>query len=176
MSLFQDDDWFRKLLEDDDILSELGLPTNLDEKDIEKLISEIESNPILMDTIQSIEEELANPTKYDEMDLPFDENKSPAKQFIEEAMLDIGSTINTKESLETMEVGKSFMIIFPNKKVITVRLENIVESKMGLDFLFYNISGADDLIKLTEQSGKYDVGLFPIPQQFLFSTIIRELS
>lgn len=175
MSLFEDDDWIKKLLGDKEILEELGLHYDLDESEIQKIIEEIQSNPVLIELVQAIENEILHPEKFIEQDIPFDETKKPSTQFIEEALLYTGSAINSEDDLNSMQIGKKYSIIFPNKKIVVVRLENVVTNEMGTEYVFYNISGADDLIMLVKQVADYDQGMFPIPKEFLYSTIIREI-
>lgn len=175
MSLFQDDDWFRKLLDDEELLEQIGLPTDMTDEEKDELIEQIESNQALKEAIELIEDEMLQPDKYLATEIPFSTKITPAKQFIQEACLDLGMVINNDDDLDMLQVGKSYTIIFPNKKIIEVQIENIVESQMGYDFIFYNISGAEDLIKLVKATGEYDDGVFPVPHQFLYSTIIRPL-
>ena len=175
MSFFEDDDWFRKLLQDQDILEQLGLPTDLSEEEIDELVEQMENNPALLEAIEMLENEIQNPDAYIHNEIPYDFDKTPAKNFIEEACLDLGLKINTDQDLDKMKVGSTYMIIFPNKKIVTAQLENVVEQGHILDYIFYNIDGAEDLLKVIEYTGEYAEGVFPIPQTFLYSTIIREV-
>jgi hypothetical protein len=174
MSLFQDDDWFRKLLEDKEILEQLGLPTDMTSEEIDQLVDEIENNEHLQEALDILEEEILNPDKYIENDIPYDMDKTPAENCIEESMLNLGMRINTDEDLESMKIGTVYSIVFPNKKIVVGELVNVIESQIGLDYMFYNVSGAEDLVVMVEEVGDFDEGVFPIPHQFLYSTIIRE--
>lgn len=178
MGFNPEDDWIRKLLEDGDILSELGLPEDLSEEDIEQIIEQLENHPALDTILDMIKDEIENPDKYISTEIPYDDTKSPAINFAEEACLDLGIRMNTDEDIDKLVVGKKYSIVFPNKKMIIVSIENIVESALNpesFDFICYNIEGADDLMELVEEMGSFGEGMFPIPQQFLYSTIIREV-
>lgn len=176
MSLFEDDDWFRKLLDDEDILEQMGLPVDMSDEEKEELVEQIESNPMLLKVLESIEDDMYNPNKYLGNEIPFDTEKSPSKQFIQEACMELGFPVNSDNELDEMQVGNTYYIIFPNKKIVTARLENIIDSSTGFDFIFYNIEGAEELISLIETTNEFDEGMFPVPHQFLYSTIIRKVT
>lgn len=172
MGLFEDKNWLKKLLEDEDVLEQLGLSDTLTDEQIEFIISEIEGNERLRNALNILEDNVMDDEKYAHNIIPYDYNKTPAQNCIAEALLEVGANVNSDDDLENMELGATYLIVFPNKKIIECELVDVVETDLGIDYIFYNISGAEDLVFIVEELGNLDDGLFPVPKQFLYSVII----
>ena len=156
--------WLDMMLDDKQILKELGLPSNMS-----KEMRESVKKMILSD----MESVIGTESPYSNIDSDFDETKTPAEQFLNQALQDMGIVIDepSKEiSVSPMDlvVGKKYKLFFPNGNDAIVILNRIMRNSFGDDYIFQNISGAENLTKSASSLLAKDE--FPLPISIVMQT------
>ncbi len=149
--------WIENMLEDPEILSALGLSSDIDEN-MKKTIKNIILNDIT--SFEYCKAQFSDPTDN------YDSSKSPIENFLEEAVetLKQNSGQETEVRYDALEVGKKYKIYFPNNTTAIVILNNIKNNSFGNDYIFKNIEGADNLVG---KSSILEKDEFPLPIQLL---------
>lgn len=163
-----EDAWVDMMLNDPDMLTEMGLPQNLSAE------MKAQVKQMILRDMEVFEQ---NMPQYQNIEETFDENRSPAEQFIEQALVDLGIeyTIEYETPIlsRDLEVGKKYKIHFPNGKDAIVILKRIMKNSFGDDYIFKNISGAENLVGKSSILGTDE---FPLPEQLISQTKFSLLS
>ena len=131
--------WIDNMLEDPEILSALGLSSDIDEN-MKKTIKNIILNDIT--SFEYCKAQFSDPTDN------YDSSKSPIENFLEEAVETLKQTSGqeTEVRYDALEVDK------------------IKTNSFGNDYIFKNIEGADNLVG---KSSILEKDEFPLPIQLL---------
>ncbi len=152
--------WLRRMLDDKVILKEMGLRTNLTSKEKDELVATI---------IAQGDEYLNN--SFDTVEKPYDVMKTPSQNFLEEALENMdmeNTTTETEQEILSSDlvVGEKYKIHFPIGMHAIVKLNRIIPNSFGDDYIFENISGAEELVGTSTL--KYNE--FPLPKQLVLKT------
>lgn len=151
--------WLRMLLEDNDMLKQMGLPSNLSDIEKDELVT-----LIMADDLYS-EDEFNEPLTYNPMD-----GETPAQWMIKSAMTDMGISENMEVNVGEMRIGSTYKLLAPNSKDIECKLISIRKSSLGDDYFFKNISGGESLCGFMDNPNE-----FHVPIQLLAQIRILEL-
>lgn len=161
--------WVEMLLQDKTMLEELGLPLNMSPK------TRAEVKQILLNDIKNFPNGSTDTYNYD-IAPSFDTTKTPAEQFLSEALAEMGISDTNSEEVEVssndLKEGGKYILHFPNGNKATVILNRIQRNSFGDDYIFKNISGAENL---TQKSGILASDEFPLPIQLVRQTKFTQI-
>lgn len=162
--------WIDMMLEDKEMLEKMGLssdlPAPMKEQVKQMLLSGITDGSISID----------GEDEFVDTEPQFDESKSPAEQFINEAMSNLGMEVEVEAKpifYSDMKEGGKYILCFPNGNDATVILKRILPNSFGDDYVFENIKGAENLVgAASPRIGKNE---FPLPAPLLAKTEIKQI-
>ena len=171
--------WLKLMLQDSKILEELNLPSNMTDEEVSNVIEMIlNSSEAMAELHKQDEEALEN---LGSVFTEKSEDETPCDWMVREAMGELGfETEELKFKLCEEVVGSKlvtdnyYQITFPSDKTAVVKLNRIMPNSFGDDYVFENISGAENLTAKAN-SGLVGMNEFPLPEQLLSVTTFHRL-